>query len=108
MDHTVKSLVYVVEQGAARVRKLSDSLQSASPKQLEPILRTMAKEADTLSAGLSRLSHHVESMPSEEDQTNTPPDEDRRLLEISALIQDAAERGFCAQCGGVLPASPPH
>ena len=100
MDHTVQSLVYVVEQGAARVRKLSDSLQSASPKQLEPILRTLGKEADTLSGGLARLSHHVESMPSDEDKTNAPPDEDRRLLEISALIRNATNLGFCGRCGG--------
>lgn len=102
MYHTIQSLVYVVEQGAARVRMLGDRLQSASPKQLEPILRVLAKEADTLSAGLARLSHHVESMPSEEDHTSTPPPEDRRLLAISSLLQDAIEHGLCAKCGGAL------
>lgn len=51
MDHTIQSLVYVIEQGAARVRTLGGRLQSASPNQLEPILRILGKEADTLSAG---------------------------------------------------------
>lgn len=102
MDHTIQSLVYVIEQGAARVRTLGSRLQSASPNQLEPILRILGKEADTLSAGLSRLSHHVESMPSEEDYTNTPPPEDRRLLTISSLLKNAIEHGLCAECGGAL------
>jgi hypothetical protein len=102
MDHTVKSLVYVVEQGAARVRGLGDRLQSASPNQLEPILRMLSKEADTLSAGLSRLSHHVEAIPNEDDNKNVPPKADCRLLDLSILVQDAIEHGFCDQCGGVL------
>ena len=103
MDNsTINSLVYVVEMGAAQVRKLGERLETATPRQLEPILRSLAKEADTLSAGLSRLSQHVEEMPLEEtEESKEAPVVDRRMLEFSTLFKDAVEHGFCERCDGV-------
>jgi len=102
MDHAIQSLIYVVEQSAAQVRAVGERLKTASPKQMEPLLRGLAKEADTLSAGLTRLSQHVEEIPVENEvKGNNPPTPDPRLLTIARLGQKGLERGFCAQCGGV-------
>lgn len=105
MDHTVEALVYVVEQSAAQVRTLGEKLETAKPKQAEAILRSLAKEGDGLSAGLTRLSQHVEEIPDDKAVTpKEPPLVDMRLINISDLLRAAIELGFCPRCGGMANA----
>ena len=102
MSHTVASLVFVVENSSSQVRSLSERLDSATPRQLESLLRSLAKEADVLSAGLTRLSQHVDEIPDDKAATSKePPVVDRRLIEFSTMVRAAITDGFCPQCGGI-------
>ena len=103
MNHTVKSLIFVVEQSTHQVRDLSDRLKDAQGATVEPILRALGKVADTLSGALTRLSrHYVDHLPEEEKQPSAVEQDDSDLLFIVRLLESARQRGFCDHCGGVL------
>lgn len=103
MNHTIKSLIFVVEQSTHQVRDLSDRLKDAKGKTVEPILRALGKEADTLSGALTRLSrHYVDHLPEEGKQPSGKEQDDSDFLYIVQLLEVARQRGFCDRCGGVL------
>ncbi len=104
MDHNVKSLLYVVEAGTVQLKQLVARLDHEPDSKLEPILRSIAKEADTLSAGLTRLSAHAETLPESVAEEQDQPAYDPELFEAINLAAFACQRGFCDQCGGVKPA----
>lgn len=102
MDHAVEALIFVVESSADQVKKLGEKLESAKPRQVESILRSLAKEADTLSAGLTRLSSHIEEIPAEESaKPKAEPTADPRLITIANMVHAGIEQGFCTVCDGV-------
>lgn len=102
MDHAVDALIFVVESSARQVKKLGEKLESAKLKQVEAILRSLAKEADTLSAGPTRLSSHIEEIPVDESvRPKEEPTTAPRLINISELSRAAIEQGFCPACGGI-------
>jgi len=104
MDRNVQSLLYVVEAGTVQLKQLVARLDQEPGSKLEPILRAIAKEADTLSAGLTRLSAHAETLPEPMIEEQDQPVFDRELFKAINLASFARERGFCDQCGGVRPA----
>jgi len=104
MDHNVKSLLFVVESGTTQLKQLVARLDHEPDSKLEPILRSIAKEADTLSAGLTRLSAHAETLPEPVAEEHEQPTYDPELFEAINLASFARERGFCSVCGGVRPA----
>lgn len=101
MSHTVTSLIFVVENASSQVRSISERLESATPRQLETLLRSLAKEADVLSSGLARLGQHIDEIPEDGAASKEPPISDRRLIDVSIMVRAAIKDGFCPQCGGI-------
>lgn len=64
-ESSIAALVHVARVSGARLRELSDQLAAAEPRFVEGTLRSLAKEADALSAALARLAKHADALPEE-------------------------------------------
>ena len=101
-DSSVQSLIYVAQVSGGRLRELSDQLATAEPRFVEGILKSLAKEADSLSACLSRLSHYADELPDEatEARKDAPPD-DTSLIQLVKRARIGMTHGICETCLGV-------
>lgn len=102
-ESSIQALVHVARVSGSRLRELSDQLETAEPRFVEGTLRSLAKEADALSAALARLAKHSDALPDETPKTsqNEPPVDDAGLLDLARRIKMAATFGICDFCGGV-------
>jgi len=94
--------VHVARVSGSRLRELSDQLETAEPRFVEGTLRSLAKEADALSAALARLAKHADALPDETPAApqDVPPPADAGLLEVVHRLRVGAQFGLC-ECGGV-------
>lgn len=97
------SLVYVVRQSQNQIAALSERLDSAKGKEVEPVLRALGKEADVCSAALSKLARlYVDVLPEKECETEEHVSaNDPGLVLVVQQLSRACQNGFCPNCGGV-------
>ncbi len=100
MNHSVRSLIFVVEHSVGAVENFTAQLDQLTPgdKRIPPLLKSLSTEADVLSSALVAASKHVESLP--EDDTNESQ-YDPELLSQAKRLFAAIEFGFCPRCGNV-------
>ena len=106
MNHTVKSLLFVVEHSVRAVENftaLLDGLPSGD-KRIPPLLKSLSTEADVLSSALVAASKHVEALPEDGSvQRKHDPEKAQMMLRRTQLFLAAIENGLCARCLGILP-----
>ena len=106
MNHTVKSLLFVVEHSVRAVEGFTAKLDGLTPgdKRVPPLLKSLVTESDVLSSALVAASKHVEALPDDESIARKfDPEKARALLRISERLFEAIENGLCERCLGILP-----
>lgn len=104
MNHTVKSLVFVVESSLNAIQVFTAQLQNMQPgdKRIPPMLKSLTTESDVLSSALVSASKHIENLPELEGQKRKyDPEKGRLLLSQAESLFAAIEFGFCPRCGNV-------
>lgn len=94
MMHIVESLIEITEVESARLKTLSARLETASPQELPAVLEAVGECCTTLSASLSKLGKHVDSIPEIAKRLECPPD-DPRLMELSRMLFDQIGDALC-------------
>lgn len=104
MNHTVRSLVFVVESSIRTVREYAAELDRMPPgdRRIPAVLKAVTNEADVLSSALTRMSTHVEKLTTEPKQPACNPEAGKDLLEHAEKLRCAIANGFCDHCSGVI------
>lgn len=105
MNHTVKSLIFVVEHSVRAVENFTAKLDGLTPgdKRIPPLLKSLVTESDVLSSALVAASKHVEALPEDTcAERKFDPAKAKALLGISERFFAATENGLCEHCLGVL------
>ena len=103
MNHTVRSLLFVVEHSVRAVENFTAKLDGLTPgdKRIPPLLKSLVTESDVLSSALVAASKHVEALPEDETMNSKhDPEKAKRLLNQTQTFLAAAFNGICETCGG--------
>lgn len=100
-DTTPASLVFVAETSLADLRQHLRHLQTAPSKTVPNLLKQIKEVCDVLSQSLDKLSAYTDALEGGRPAPNSAPEADRGLLFAALELGHAAERGFCATCGGI-------
>lgn len=106
MNHTVKSLIFVVEHSVRAVENFTAKLDGLTPgdKRIPPLLKSLVTESDVLSSALVAASKHVEALPEDTSaERKFDPEKAKALIDISERFFAAIECGLCERCNGILP-----
>ena len=105
-NNSVASLVYVARVSGQRLRELGECVEQANGRRVEGLLRSLTKEADTLSACLARLSQFVDVIAEDGKAEVSVPKVDPNLLQIVAVLKNVDNLHTCERCGGLSGFSP--
>ena len=106
MNHTVKSLIYVVTESTHAVREYAAELSStpSGDRSIPAILKMITAEADVLSSALAKLSNFVDELPDpKESKMRSEPNAERARLFLKYIrkVNLITTNGLCDDCGGI-------
>lgn len=93
---TIENLVEIAQIERQRLSELTRAMGECSPRELEATAKAVEETASNLSACLSRLAKHLNSLPASVEQSRSEPVHDPRHLELARRLFDLIGDDLCS------------